>query len=382
MKKRNYILAAVVLAFTVILTGCGGKSDKKTENTNDKKIENTGEKTDDILDFNVEDYVKLGDYKGLDVTYPLPDEVTDEAVKESIEETLYENVEIKEVDRASKENDVVNIDYTGTIAGEEFEGGSDTGYDLKIGSEDFLPEFEENLVGKKAGETTVFTITSPEDYDESVAGQEAEFTVKVNSVSEEKEPEYNVDFVKQISDYETIEDYEASVKEQLVENAQYESETEAEDHALKIVAENSEVDGYPQELYDFFYDDNVSGYQAFAEMQGMEYEDFLETFMSEEDIKELVEEQVNEFLLSKAILEKENMELTDEEYSKEAEKLAQENMYESMEEYEKDYGKTYIMTQLIRDKAVKFLRESANLQGMSWDEYSAEDEEMELEEEE
>ena len=378
MKKRNYILAAVVLAFTVILTGCGGKSDKKTENTNDKKIENTGEKTDDILDFNVEDYVKLGDYKGLDVTYPLPDEVTDEAVKESIEETLYENVEIKEVDRASKENDVVNIDYTGTIAGEEFEGGSDTGYDLKIGSEDFLPEFEENLVGKKAGETTVFTITFPEDYDESVAGQEAEFTVKVNSVSEEKEPEYNVDFVKQISDYETIEDYEASVKEQLVENAQYESETEAEDHALKIVAENSEVDGYPQELYDFFYDDNVSGYQAFAEMQGMEYEDFLETFMSEEDIKELVEEQVNEFLLSKAILEKENMELTDEEYSKEAEKLAQENMYESMEEYEKDYGKTYIMTQLIRDKAVKFLRESANLQGMSWDE----DEEMELEEEE
>ncbi|MCI9083660.1 MAG: trigger factor [Lachnospiraceae bacterium] len=372
MKKRNYILAAAVLAFAVILTGCGDK--------NDKKEESTGKETDDVLAFDVKDYVELGEYKGLDVTYPLPDEVTDDAVKEAIQDTLYENTESKEVDRASQENDVVNIDYTGTMEGEEFEGGSDTDCDLKIGSGEFLPEFEENLIGKKAGETTVFSLTFPDDYDESLAGLAAEFTVKVNSVSEEIEPEYNVDFVKRVSDYETIEDYEASVKEELTKNAQDESDTEAEDHALRIVAENSKVDGYPQKLYDFFYDDNVAGYKAFAEMQGMEYEEFLQTFMSEEDIKEVVQEQVNDFLLSKAIMEKEGIEITDEEYAEATEEYAKENMFESAEDYEKEYGKTYIMTQMIRDKAVAFLRESANLQGMSWDEYIGEEDEEVYEE--
>lgn len=373
MKKRNYILVAAVLSFAVILAGCGGKNDKETENT--------AQKTDDVLDFDVTDYVKLGDYKGLDVTYPLPDEVTDEYLKEYIEETLADNAEYNEVDRASQEGDIVNIDYTGTIDGEEFEGGSDTGYDLELGSGDFLPEFEESLVGKKAGETAVFTLTFSEDYDESVAGQEAEFTVKVNSVSEEVTPEYNVDFVKKISDYETIEEYEASVTEELTETAKEESDMEAGEHAMRIAAGNAEINGYPQKLYDFFYEDNVSGYKAFAEMNGMEYEEFLETFMSEDDIKEVVEEQVNDFLLSKAILEKEGIEFTEEEYSTAGKELALANEYESLEEYEEDLGKTYIMTELIKEKAINFLRESSNLQGMSWEEYDGYEEELESDDE-
>ena len=143
MKKRNYILT-VILAAAVLVTGCGEKSDKKAESAADQNS------TGDVLDFDAEEYVKLGDYKGLDVTYPSVQEITDQDVEQYIQEQLEENIEYKEVDRASKEGDTVNIDYTGTINGEEFEGGSDTEYDLELGSQDFLPEFEESLVGKKA----------------------------------------------------------------------------------------------------------------------------------------------------------------------------------------------------------------------------------------
>ena len=201
MKKRNYILAVSMLTMMAVLTGCG---EKDTKNVN--KAESPQDTVqDDVLNVKASDYVKLGDYKGVEVTYPSVAEVTEEDVQLAIEDVISENSEYKEVDRASKVEDVVNIDYTGTIDGEEFEGGSDTGYDLELGSEDFLPEFEKSLEGKKAGEEAVFTVPFPEDYDEELGGKEAEFTVKINSVSELITPEYNEDFVKSISDFETIE---------------------------------------------------------------------------------------------------------------------------------------------------------------------------------
>ncbi len=382
MIKRKYILAAAVLAAVMMTAGCAGNNDKKTEKTENADSPQDTASTDDVLDFDVAEYVKLGDYKGLEVTYPSVEEVTQEEVEEYIQETLAENVELKEVDRASKEEDVLNIDYTGTIDGEEFEGGSETDSELQLGAGDFLPEFEENLVGKKAGETVVFTMTFPEDYDEELAGKEAEFTVKVNSVSKQVEPKYNVDFVKSVSDYETLEDYEASVKKELEEGAKSDSEMEAGDHALRLVTEQAEIKGYPQELYDFFYEDNVSGYQAFAEMQGMEYEEFLETFMSEEDIKEMVEEQVNNYLISQAVLKQEGVELTDQEYSKMAEKLAKDNDYESVEEFEEGFGEVNVKTEVVREKAIELLKEAVTLKEIPSDEYYEEEEDLELDEEE
>ena len=146
MKKRNYILAAVALTMAVMLTGCGGKKDAGS----------TGVAAEEeALNVKVQDYVTLGDYKGLEVTYPSVQEVTDEEVEEYIQEQLEEYTEYQEVeDRAAQEGDSVNIDYTGTVDGEEID--SDTGYDLILGSEDFLPDFENSLIGKKAGEETVF----------------------------------------------------------------------------------------------------------------------------------------------------------------------------------------------------------------------------------
>lgn len=369
MKRKSYILVVAVMVSAMLLAGCGNKS--QGNGTGDGK----GENSEEALDFDASEYVKLGDYKGLEVTYPSVLPVTDEEVQENIQYELEENTDYKEVkDRAAEKGDIANIDYTGTIDGEEFEGGSDSGYELELGSGDFLEDFENSLIGKKAGETATFTLTFPEDYGQDVAGKEAEFTVKINSVSEAVTPEYNEEFVKSVSDYETTQDYEASVKKRLQEEAEESSKMEAEESALRLAIENTTIDGYPQKLYDFFYDDNVTGYKNYAEFMGIDYEEFLESYMSEDDIKETTVDQVNEYLVASAILKAEGQEVSDGDYSKLAEEMAKENEYETLEEYEKDYGKTYIMTQIVRQKAIEILYDSAKLQEVPYDEYYSDDE--------
>lgn len=376
MKKRSYILVAAVLAAAVMLAGCGDKEQENADNASDGNTSSAAGSSEPALDFKVSDYVKLGEYKGLEVTYPAVLEVTDEDVQQYIQDELEGNTEYEEVkDRAAEVGDIVNIDYTGTIDGEEFEGGADTGYDLELGSNDFLEEFENSLVGKKTGETAVFKLTFPEDYDASLAGKEAEFTVKVNSISESSIPEYNDEYVQSISECKTVKEYEESVREQLETDAKDESELEGREHSLKLAMENAALDGYPQQLYDFFYEDTETGYKNYAEFMGMDYEEFLGSYVTEEEIADLALEQTNEYLVTQAILEKEGKEISDGDYKKLAEEMAKENDYDTLEEYESDYGAIYVRTQLIREKAIDILYESAKLKELPYDEYYA-DEDM------
>ncbi len=375
MKKKSYILLAAALAAVMMFAGCNDKKQEDSGNTENADADDDGGASDDVLDFKVSDYVKLGEYKGLEVTYPSVLEVTDEDVEEQIQYELEDNTEYKEVkDRGAQEGDNVNMDFKGTIDGEEFEGGTASDYELELGAGEFLEEFESNLMGKKAGETVTFKLTFPEDYDDTLGGKEAEFTVTLNSISEAVVPEYNEDFVKSVSEFKTKKDYEASVKEQLEQDAKDSSEMEAQENALKAAIENATVDGYPQKLYDFFYDDTVTGYKNYAEFMGMEYEEFLESYMSEEEINSMVDEQVNEYLVVRAILEKEGKEISDSEYQELAEKMAKENDYETLEEYEEDYGEIYVKTQIARERAVELLYDAAKLKEIPYEEYYANDE--------
>ena len=146
-------------------------------------------------------YLTLGEYKGLNVT-KVKTEVTDDDVEAEIESALDENAEYTDVDRAAKDGDQVNIDFDGSIDGEAWD--SDTDYDLVIGSEDFQPEFEEHLIGAKAGDTLEFTITLSDDYDGDYAGKDADFKVTVNAVQEINVPELNDDYCKKYTDYDTV----------------------------------------------------------------------------------------------------------------------------------------------------------------------------------
>lgn len=363
MRKCNYLLTALFLAGVVTAAGCG-KGNKE---------DNSLTSTEEALNYEVEDYVKLGDYKNLEIQRPIAS-VSDEDMEMYIQEMLDENAEYREItDRAAKEGDSVNIDYTGTIGGEEFEGGSDSDYEFVLGEGRFLEEFEANLIGKNTGETVTFSLTFPEDYDEEVGGKEAEFKVVINSVNEVTVPEYNDAFVASISEYTTVEDYEKAIREELLDSSQEEAVMAAGEDALIQAVENATISGYPQAIYDLCYNETMESYQFFAEFNGMELDEFLAENMSEEDLESIVISSVNEILVVQAIAEEEGLQITDSTYKEEAGAMATEYGYDSLEEFEADYGMASIVNMLTREKIIDFLYDSAKVEEVSQEEYYGED---------
>ena len=254
-------------------------------------------------------YLTLGEYKGLSVT-KVKTEVTDDDVEAEIESALDENAEYTDVDRAAKDGDQVNIDFDGSIDGEAWD--SDTDYDLVIGSEDFQPEFEEHLIGAKAGDTLEFTITLSDDYDGDYAGKDADFKVTVNAVQEINVPELNDDYCKKYTDYDTVDEYRAGVRKELEEYYDETNTETAQNDLLSQILENSKVSGYPQDLYDKCKEEYDANNQILADMFGIDVSDIAG---SEDDVKSAVEEMVYTEMLTTAIAEKENITVSDDEYT-------------------------------------------------------------------
>ena len=382
MKRKNYLLATAVVLGLAVFAGCGGK---KQDSTGEANVGNTEEPSEGAQDESagtgnsVDEYVTLGEYKGLPVEYLIP-EVTDEDVEMYIQGELEENAEYKDItDRPVQDGDSVNIDFTGKIDGEEFEGGSGEDYDLLLGNGEFLEDFEANLIGKNSGETVTFNTTFPEDYDEELGGKEAEFTVTINSISEVVIQEYNDAYVASVSDCKTTAEYEAQKKEELLESEKENSLLEAGESALSQAVENAQVTGYPQDLYDTLYTEAEENYKLFAEFMGMEYEDFLAEYIGTDDLGDEVLEQVNETLVVQAIAQKEGLEVKDADYEAEANIMAEVEGYDSLESYEEDYGKDYIQRQLMRNKVLNFLYESAEVSEVTQDQIEFEEGEEDLE---
>ena len=308
MKKR--LCAAVMFGMaTCLFAGCGGNGGGQSGEAV------TDTETQAFLDYNVSDYVTLGEYKGLMVQYPVPT-VSNEDVEMSIEELLEENTEYKKITiRGVESGDYLTIDFTGTIDGQEFDGGSAEDYEFVIGAEEFPQEFENNLLGKSAGETVTFQMVYPEDYEEEIAGKTAEFTVTVKAVSEMVVPEYNDEFVAKVTDYDTTEAYEEAMREELISDAQEEAAAGAGDEALSLAVGNATVSGYPQALYDACYNSTMEEYQQYADMFGMELDEFIRDFAGEDDLEGITVESVNEILVAQAIEEKEKLPLSMENRS-------------------------------------------------------------------
>lgn len=341
--KKNLILLTTTLLTAGALSACGSSG------TYDK-------------------YVKLGDYKNIEITRIKP-EVTEEALQDEISYVLEENAGQKEItDRACENGDMINIDFTGTIDGEEFDGGSDEDYDLELGAGYFLEDLEAGIEGMKTGDTKDITITFPEDYDEEHGGKEAVFSVTLNSIYEEVLPEYNDEFVSGISDFSTVEEYEEDLKNTLLEDAQANSDDAAYSDVLTAVINVSEFSGYPDELYEKCKKSYDEVNAMYAEMFGVSVEDFE---VSEEETKEYVEELVYEKMVITAIAEKEKIEVTEDEYNDTIEALAEEYGYDSAEDFEADYTKDYLMEEFLSSKVLDFLLENAKITEVSEEEYYA-----------
>lgn len=370
---RKTLFLAAVLGFSVIVSaGCGN-----TNNSGDS-LSDTEMLEEAAFDYNVSDYVTLGEYKNLAIRYPVP-VVTDDDVEMSVEEFLDENTEYNEIsNRPAQDGDFINIDFTGTIDGKEFDGGTAQDYEFTLGQEEFLDDFEANVIGKNTGETFTFQMVFPDDYDEDLSGKTAEFTVTLNSISEVVVPEYNDELVKKLTDYDTVAAYEDSLREELLLSAQEESASTAGDEALEKAVENATINGYPQALYDVCYNETMEQYQSYADMFGVEFDEFMSDFMEDGDVESETLNWVNEILVSQAIAEQEGFEITDDNYKSEAESLAVEYEYDTVDDFIADYGVLSVRAMLVRDKAIAFLYENANIEEVSEDEYYGEDDEEDL----
>ena len=345
--KKNYMIPFAVLLSVVSLAGCG----KKDENPYSK-------------------YVTLGEYTGMTVDR-IVTTISDEDVQNEIQNDLYADADFKEVtDRGAQDGDTVNIDYTGTIDGEEFEGGSDTDYDLELGSDTFLEDFESGIVGMKTGETKEISVTFPDEYDGTLDGQTAVFSVTVNSISEVILPDYNDAYVKENYGFDTIADFEASVKEDLQSQYDDDATYTACADALSMAVDNATFDGYPEDMYNTAKEQMESENQAFAEQLGIEWTDLAG---DDYDIEEDVLNNVHEELVVYAIAEKEKLEVTDDEFNTFVDDNWEMYEYDTKEDFLKDNSEENLRYSLLYQKVLDFLGENNTFNDIDEDEYYADE---------
>ena len=341
------------------------------------------ETSEKAYDFDLSEYVTVGDYIGIDVERVDPDPVTDEDVQTEITSVLESKISWEEVDRPAENGDKVNIDYEGKIDGETFDGGSAQGYDLTLGDGVFIEGFEEGLVGANKGETKELNLTFPDPYvnNEELSGKPVVFTVKVNSISEEVVPELNDDFVKSLNeDYKTVDEYEAAVRKDLEDQAAETAKQAMMSSAWTTVMDNSEVIKYPEEEVAKKQQEMKDYYEQYAESYGMTWEDFISmTGMTEEQFEEesktYAEESVKEEMIMYTIVRNENISVTEKVYEEEAQKYVDSLGYESIEALEEAYDKDTIITSILWNQVFEFLLDNANIvePGAATDDAAAED---------
>ena len=322
------------------------------------------------LQFTCEVFVKpdvtLGEYKGVAV----PREhtlVTDEQVEARIEEERRKQAAEVSVDnRPVAEGDSVNLDYAGSVDGVAFAGGTAQGQTLKIGSHTFIPGFEEQMIGMNVGEEKDLDVTFPEDYHASdLAGKKAVFHVKVNSITETQLPALDDDFAKDISEFDTLDEYRKDIRAKLEAQASERDENAFTNAVLEKVMENATVE-IPEAMIERQIDSMLRDFEYRLAAQGLKLSDFMKYTGQDEKsfragYREQAEKSVRAHLVLEAIEKAEAFEATDEEIDEQIAKFAPQagKSVEEIKQTLTDADRDYFRADAIRDKAVRFLCDQA-----------------------
>ena len=305
----------------------------------------------------VEPEVKLGDYKGLEIEKQ-DTELTDDELQESIDHSLGHLAEmvVKE-DGAVENGNTVNIDFTGSVDGEEFEGGQAEGYDLEVGSGSFIPGFEEQLEGMKTGEEKDVVVTFPEEYHaEELAGKEATFKTKVNEIKYKDVPELNDEIANELdSNAETVDEYKENLRKRLSEQKATEAENTEKEEAINKATENTTID-IPEAMVNTELDRMIQEFGQRIQQQGLDLQTYYQISGQNEDqlreqMKDDAEQRVKTNLTLTAIADAENVEVSDEDIDKELEKMS-EQFNISVEDIKSTLGNTDIVKNDVRIKKV------------------------------
>ncbi|WP_271401383.1 trigger factor [Salinicoccus roseus] len=277
----------------------------------------------------VEPEVKLGEYKGLEAE-ELDTEVTDEDVQKEIDNMLeaHADMVVKE-DGKVEEGDVVNLDFDGYVDGEQFEGGQAEGYELEIGSGSFIPGFEDQVVGMGVEEEKDVNVTFPEEYHaEELAGKEATFKVKVNSIKTKEIPELDDDLVKELDqDVETVDALKEKVEKDLKEAKENEADVTMKEQLIEQAADNAEID-VPEAMVKTETDRMLQEFEQRLSQQGINMEMYQQLSGQDEDalreqMKDDAQKRVRTNLVLKQIAVDEDIEVTEADVDKELEKMSE-----------------------------------------------------------
>ena len=321
--------------------------------------------------FTVELYpeVELGEYKGLEVESPSA-EVTDEEVDAEVENLRKRNArKVSVEDRPAQMGDTANIDFEGFLDAEKtqpFDGGKGENHELELGSGSFVPGFEEQIVGMSIGEEKDINITFPEDYVEDLAGKDVVFHVKVNGIAYTELPKLDDDFAQDVSEFDTLEEYLADVRTKLTERKEREAKSAVRNGAVEKACENMKVT-VPETLVKSHIEAMVRNFAANYGMDdpNMSTEEVMQKMgMTEESVNSFIrpnaEKEAKVELLVKAVIEKENIEATEDALNEYVNKMAEE-VQASAEDIRKYFGEDYITSQYKHEKALEVIAESAVL---------------------
>ncbi|MBB2508093.1 Trigger factor [Staphylococcus cohnii subsp. cohnii] len=325
----------------------------------------------------VEPEVELGNYKGLEIEKQ-DTELTEEEVQESIDHQLGHLAEmvVKE-DGAVENGDTVNIDFDGYVDGEQFEGGQAEGYDLEIGSGSFIPGFEEQLVGVKAGEEKDVNVTFPEEYHaEELAGKEATFKTKVNEIKYKDVPELNDEIANELdAEANSVDEYKENVRKRLAEQKATDAENTQKEEAINKATNNTTID-VPEAMIKTELDRMVQEFGQRMQQQGLNLETYFQISGQDESqlreqMKDDAEERVKTNLTLTAIADAEEVEVSDADIDKELEKMS-EQFNISVEDIKQTLGSTDIVKNDVRiQKVIDMLVEEAKLVEPSKDDSEA-----------
>ena len=322
------------------------------------------------LQFTCEVFVKpdvtLGEYKGVEVkkehTLVTEDDVNAEIEKERNKQAAEVSVD----DRAVAEGDTVNLDYSGSVDGVKFAGGTAEGQTLKIGSHTFIPGLEEQMVRMNIGEEKDLNVTFPTEYHApDLAGKEAVFHVKVNSITETQLPALDDDFAKDISEFDTLDAYKADVRAKLEAQAAERDNNAFTNAVIEKVMANATVE-IPDAMVERQIDSMVRNFEARLAQQGLKLADFMKYTGQDEksfrnQYRDQAEKSVRANLVLEAVENVEKFEAAEEEIDAEIEKFAKQ-IGQNVEDLKKNLtegDREYFKADVIRDKAVKFLCDNA-----------------------
>ncbi len=292
----------------------------------------------DVIDINENGYtfkaivtvkpeVSVSNYKGIKAEKPVF-EVTDADVDAEIERTRKRNARIETVDREAKEGDTAVIDFEGFLNGEPFEGGKGEAFSLELGSGQFIPGFEEQLIGTKAGDERDLNVTFPEEYHaEELAGKAVVFKVKVHEIKESILPDLDDEFAKDVSEFDTLDEYKEDVKKQLIASREESAQNIFENSVLEKLLENTEVE-LPDAMIENQIDSIIENFTYQLSAQGMDFNSYAEMMgMKLEDMRQMYRPQAEHQLKMNLALEKiaeiENFEFSDEDVDAEYNKISE-----------------------------------------------------------